>query len=338
MISIIVPVYNVQPYIDKCITSILNQTYKDLELILIDDGSTDESGAICDKYAGQDERIRVFHVKNGGQSTARNIGMKEAKGDYLAFVDSDDFIESTMYEKMMNVATSYGAHIVESNFSGRHTEPPTDELLKKDGGEIDLFDKDFAEKKFNTENITLLSGEEALERQLNYRIKCQFPGTAMWPKMFKREVIDGLSLPDGLLHEEFELLAQAFLKCDKYAYINEVLYHRTIRDDSTTAMQFSERAFDKLKVFRMRSDFLNRVGHSKLYDYSKEQEYILMLHYYGESIKYGMTAKIKELKEDILKEKEAILSSNLENDKMKKYKLFFFSSKIYGLLYKIKNI
>ena len=101
MISVIVPVYNTEKYLDRCIQSILAQTYSNFELLLVDDGSTDSSGAICDKYAEQDSRVRVFHKVNGGASTARNMGLDNAKGEWIAFVDSDDWIDVEMLNSLM---------------------------------------------------------------------------------------------------------------------------------------------------------------------------------------------------------------------------------------------
>ena len=101
MISIIVPVYKVEPYIHQCIRSILNQTYRDIEILLIDDGSTDKCGEICEEYARIDSRIQVFHTENKGLSAARNLGLMEAKGEYIGFVDSDDWIEPDMYESLL---------------------------------------------------------------------------------------------------------------------------------------------------------------------------------------------------------------------------------------------
>lgn len=101
MISIIVPVYNVELYIHQCIDSIISQTYRDIEILLIDDGSTDKCGNICDEYARIDPRIRVFHTQNKGLSAARNLGLREAKGDYIGFVDSDDWIEPNMFEVLL---------------------------------------------------------------------------------------------------------------------------------------------------------------------------------------------------------------------------------------------
>lgn len=112
MISVIVPVYNAEKYLDRCIQSILGQTHKDLELLLVDDGSTDSSGSICDQYAMEDARVRVFHKVNGGASTARNLGLDEAKGEWVAFVDSDDWIDAEMYEEMLAAALQHSVDAV----------------------------------------------------------------------------------------------------------------------------------------------------------------------------------------------------------------------------------
>lgn len=110
-LSIIVPVYNVRDYLDKCISSILSQTFRDFELILVDDGSTDGSGEICDKYAETDERIRVFHKTNGGLSSARNLGIRVSHGDFIGFCDSDDWVEPGMYKELMSAALNENADI-----------------------------------------------------------------------------------------------------------------------------------------------------------------------------------------------------------------------------------
>ena len=112
MLSIIVPVYKAERYLARCVDSILNQTYRDLELILVDDGSPDNSGQMCDAYAEQDQRVRVIHKENGGVSTARNVGLDAAKGDYITFVDSDDYIDACMYEKMMAKAVMQNCDVV----------------------------------------------------------------------------------------------------------------------------------------------------------------------------------------------------------------------------------
>ena len=115
LISIIVPVYNVEKYLSKCIDSIINQTYKNIEIILIDDGSTDSSGAICDKYALVDSRIHVLHIENSGVSNARNVGLNHATGDYIGFVDSDDYIEPNMYELLLEELIADDVDVVQCN-------------------------------------------------------------------------------------------------------------------------------------------------------------------------------------------------------------------------------
>ena len=113
LISVIVPVYNVESYVAECIESIQNQTYMNLEIILVDDGSKDMSGDICDQYAAYDERIKVIHQENGGLSAARNTGIEAANGDYISFVDSDDYIGLTLFEDMLQLLKEYDLDIIE---------------------------------------------------------------------------------------------------------------------------------------------------------------------------------------------------------------------------------
>ena len=115
LISIIVPVYNVEKYLKKCVDSIVNQTYKNLEIILVDDGATDNSGKICDELVELDNRIKVYHKKNGGLSDARNYGVERATGDYIGFVDSDDYIDAEMYEKLYEAIKKENVDVAECN-------------------------------------------------------------------------------------------------------------------------------------------------------------------------------------------------------------------------------
>ena len=116
LISIIVPVYNVEQYLEKCVCSIINQTYKNLEIILVDDGATDSSGNMCDELAKSDNRIKVYHKENGGLSDARNYGVERATGEYIGFVDSDDYIDSEMYEKLYEAIKKEDVDVAECNF------------------------------------------------------------------------------------------------------------------------------------------------------------------------------------------------------------------------------
>lgn len=126
MISVIVPVYNTKEYLERCVNSLLNQTYQDMEIILVDDGSTDGSGEICDRFAERDRRIRVLHKENGGSSSARNLGIENAEGDYIGFVDSDDYVDANMYEKLY--AAVYEHHVKAAQI-GRDEIDPAGNIL-----------------------------------------------------------------------------------------------------------------------------------------------------------------------------------------------------------------
>ena len=124
LISIIVPIYNVEKYLSRCINSVLSQTFPDFELLLIDDGSTDKSGYICDGYAQKDSRIKVFHIENGGVSAARNYGLDNARGEWITFVDADDWIDKDMYYKLYNEAILSEADIVICDFYIYYNQKP----------------------------------------------------------------------------------------------------------------------------------------------------------------------------------------------------------------------
>ena len=139
LLSVVVPVYNVEKYIDRCLDSIMNQTYQNLEIILVDDGSKDNSGCICDEYAKKDKRIKVVHKTNGGLSSARNAGLKAATGKYVGFIDSDDDIDLTMYEKMVNMIQKYEVDFVMADYMRIFNDGSTfDKTINIDEG---LYDK-----------------------------------------------------------------------------------------------------------------------------------------------------------------------------------------------------
>ena len=172
LISVIVPVYNVEKYLDRCIESVVNQTYKNLEIILVDDGSPDRSGEICDKWAAQDERIRVIHKKNAGGAAARNVAMDIAKGKLIAFVDSDDYIAADMYEHLRKLIAT-GADIAEC-------------------GHIDVWDSN-ATFSSEYDGVQVYTAEEAMVEHINDRIFRQL----IWNKIYRREVIGDIRFPVG---------------------------------------------------------------------------------------------------------------------------------------------
>lgn len=205
MISVIVPIYNVERYLRQCIDSILCQTYRDLEILLIDDGSQDSCGEICDEYAKRDNRIRVFHTKNNGLSAARNLGLRRARGEFIGFVDSDDWIESNMYESLLRQLEKTGADI--SN-CGAWRE------YQKNRYDYNNFDGLFVER----ESIhALILGQIS---------------NAAWNKLYKRNCWSGICFPDGHNHEELATIYKNLLKAHSVSCIPDHLYHYRMREGS----------------------------------------------------------------------------------------------------------
>lgn len=314
-ISIIVPVYNVEDYIAKGLEAICTQTYTNLEIILIDDGSTDNSGTICDAYAEKDKRIQVRHINNSGQSHARNVGLDIASGELIGFIDGDDAPYPNMYERLARTMEQYNAGIAECNFIGRNSPPP--DIL--------------------TENeCFVLDGRAALYKQIDMEQRSRYPSTSVWSKLFKREIIQDIRFPDGRIHEEYCYLAEALYKCGTYVYINEILYNRTIRKDSTTKERFSVRTLDKLEVHRLRNIFFEKIGDKELLALSKAQEYNLLIHLYNMASEYHMEEAdclLKEIKDS----REYILQSRLPKKRKLEYRLFYLSPALYKTIRKIKR-
>lgn len=219
LISIIVPIYKVEPYLRKCVDSILAQTYRNLEIILVDDGSPDGCGAICDEYAVKDPRIRVIHKKNGGLSDARNAGLDICTGKYIAFVDSDDWIEPHMYQTLLALLEHFGADMA---FGGVADD------LEQDGTVRTVKTSDYGSPPFAEDKIA------AMRRY--------FHGSwAAWDKLYKAELFDSIRYPVGEINEDEAIVLHLLKKCDKVCYTNEVLYHYMRRQNgaSITTSSFS---------------------------------------------------------------------------------------------------
>jgi len=208
-ISVIVPVYNVELYLEKCIESICNQTYKNLQIILVDDGSTDSSGNICDLYGKKDNRITVIHKTNGGLSDARNAGLDIADGEYIGFVDSDDYIAPEMFEHLLN-------------------------LSKINNGDIVICDKvEFNENETicvnnKLEQITVLDRNLAIAQLANdTTIRSH-----VWNKLYKHNLFDGIRFDVGKAYEDVYIMHRLFLKTQKIVITNQVFYYYLQRSNS----------------------------------------------------------------------------------------------------------
>lgn len=210
LISIVVPIYNVEKYLRACIDSILVQTYRNLEIILVDDGSPDGCSTICDEYKEKDQRIIVIHQKNRGLSGARNAGIDIAKGQYIGFVDSDDTIEPRMFEVLWNNIQSSGAGI---SICGR-------KIVDEKGN---MFNK-----KYTRQEQIVLDGKEAIIEMNSHR---SFD-MAAWDKLYDIELWEDIRYPEGKLSEDFFVIYQLLDKAKKVVWTPEPLYKYLLRSNS----------------------------------------------------------------------------------------------------------
>ena len=240
LISIIVTVYNTEEYLNHCIESIVAQTYKNIEILIIDDGSKDVCRAMCDEWGKKDERIRVFHKENGGISSAKNMGLREAKGDLIAFVDSDDYIVENMYEEMLKALNETGSDIVRCG--------------------LDRVDED--EKFLNTVTLPdrVYDSREVLKQLSN--------GLFLMNQLSlsKRKSFDGVTFPEGRVSEDLAVAHLLYANVDKIAFIEKALYKYRIRNKSIMHAKNNKgtRELDALKGLYNRFLFFKEKGYDDL--------------------------------------------------------------------------
>lgn len=221
LVSIIVPIYNVEQYLPKCLDSIVNQTYRNLEIFLVDDGSPDRCGAICDEYAKKDARIKVIHKKNEGLADARNAALNVVTGEYVVCVDSDDYISPTHIEGLYNLIKKYGAEVSINTFCSFYEGSSPNPIPKSA--------KDW-----------VLDGLHATEMMFYQE---HFDNTA-WGKMYKASLFDGIRYPKGLLFEDLPTTYRLLLKANKVVFNNEQSYFYLLRTNSIEGTPFSPHKLD----------------------------------------------------------------------------------------------
>lgn len=261
-ISVIVAVYNIENLIAECIESIIGQTYQNLEILLVDDGSCDRSGRICDEYARKDQRIKVLHKQNGGLSDARNEGLNCAKGDYIAFVDGDDWLESTMYEQLLTAVCETDSDMafgVTEGESGKSFHNPKDgsRRVLEEGQILDAFIKGGC---------------------VPHIMK------AAWDKLYTRQIIGDTRFIKGIHSEDGPFNTEILLKCRKCVFVGRVVYHyRDIRPGSISSLGISDRFFsDKLFYLNRQIGQLRENGREDLARHQICGYYQLLLKTYSE--------------------------------------------------------
>lgn len=239
MISVIVPIYNVEEFLSSCIESIINQTYKNLEIILINDGSKDSSGKICDKYAQIDKRIKVIHKVNGGVSSARNAGLDVSKGEYISFIDPDDYINLNMYEKMYNIIKNSKCDIVSCDYRQINEQGDSKDFFCLTEDKI-IFDKNnLVEQIFKYKNFDMV----------------------IFNKLYKASIFKDIRFPLNVnLGEDLRVLYPTIIKAKAVYCMKDVLYNKRVRKNSLTGNKNMEAYLSNVEEHELFLDNVKRDG------------------------------------------------------------------------------
>ena len=221
LISVIVPVYKVEPWLERCVESVRNQSYGNLEIILVDDGSPDRCGEICDRIASEDIRVKVIHRENGGLSAARNSGIDASKGEYIGFVDSDDFIHPEMYSRLFSAISEYGVSLA-------FCQP-----VICYGSEASFRTNDAVVECYSSNAIIRKSLSETM-------------WFSAWTKLYHKSLFDGLRFPEGRINEDYPVTMRLFDRCNKVAVDSSGLYAYCKHKGSITSSPATIRSFDQI--------------------------------------------------------------------------------------------
>lgn len=302
LISIIVPVYKTEKYLDRCMESIINQTYTNLEIILIDDSSPDNCPAMCDAWAKKDSRIKVLHIENNGVANARNQGLKITNGEYIGFVDSDDYIELNAFEQIVALAIDTNA-------------------------DITVCDYQINNETQGNKSHRLITQEDALKIVATGDYKYG----VLWNKLYKKSVIEGIEMPHLVCSEDLVFNYYSFKNSNIIVESDLKLYHYCQYEDSTVHKDFGAGAFDAVKA---REIILNECLNNELKEYAI-RGYIISCYFVLNSIirNKKLTDSYDEYRSNILKHKKTIFSSRLFSTRMKiKTLLLLISPRIYNKL------
>ena len=226
-ISVIVPVYKVEAYLERCVNSLVQQTYKNLEIILVDDGSPDNSGKICDRLAEQDSRIQVIHKVNGGLSDARNVGIEAATGDYIAFIDSDDWYDPTMLEMLYGLAEEHNAEIAECSYRS-------------------IYDGRVQAETSCSGAVMEFTPAQAIESNLDWK----FCKPVAWNKLYRADIVGDIRYPVGKLHEDEFTTHLFYLAAKKIVYVDIAMVNYERRNVGSITASFKPKNLESCEAFR----------------------------------------------------------------------------------------
>ncbi|MBP3604405.1 MAG: glycosyltransferase [Lachnospiraceae bacterium] len=319
LISVIVTAYNIEDYLPKCMDSLLAQTYSNMEIIVVDDGSVDGTGKICDEYASKNEKTRVIHKENGGPSSARNAGLKIANGEYIGYVDGDDWIEPDMYQDMLKACEDTGAQIAICTY--------------KEVGEG-------SKEVHPTGNVIELSRDEAMDFYISGHPQYHIYHS-VWSKLFRREVIKDIAFQEGRKSEDIMYTTWALTKASKCVFLDTAYYnYRMDREDSIMHTKIGERRFrDEIPFWKEQMGYLEGIGMHELVGKASYEFYKRMLYYYIDFRQTGMKKQAVELA-GLLKSERTKINKIYEKPFVKtgdkvRMKVFLFSPGLYYLIVRL---
>ena len=298
-VSIIVPVYNVEKYLDECILSILNQTYRDIEVLIVDDGSTDESGKKVDDYSLKDDRIKAFHKENGGQALARNLGLKNATGKYICFIDSDDYYEPDFVEKVVNALAGNDADMIFCNYYSCYTDRdvPGSRLREIENGKV------FTPDKY----LYLLY---AFSGVYSY----------VWNKIYKKEIFEDLEFQQ-MLCEDAQIMLSVCDRCKKIVFISDVLYHYRRRKSSAVNAKHESMLMGEMRWVEDHMARLKASGRENLFNLAQK----LYIRKIFEEYHFCSRKTRKEVIRPLLKKERKQFMRNRSIDAKLRFKYFLVS-------------
>lgn len=309
LVSVIVPCYNVEQYVDRCIESILKQSYKNIEILAIDDGSNDNTGRILDDLARKDERINVYHFENGGLSAARNRGLDRMNGEYVICVDSDDFLDTEMIREMMESSLKNEADIVVCNH-----------WMFYDEGKIEYGD-------VQVDDWLNMSSQEAIKKLFDG--KSHF--VAAWAKLYKVNLWGGLRYPEDIKFGEDMFLAHLlFDKAKCINYLGKPLYYYSQEGTSLVRSNFNKNKLQMLTAIEKWIDFCEK-KYPEISQDAKEYYFIYIINMCSNLTMEFYSKEYEEYRTYIRKHGGIILKSRIDSiEKIKAIMIMLFSGKIYG--------
>lgn len=317
LITIVVPIYNIEKYVEKCIESIIGQTYKNIEIILVDDGSKDNSGKICDEFATKDHRIKVIHKENGGLSDARNKGLEVARGKYIVFVDGDDYIEQDMIEDLY------------SNLKENNLKIAVCGAYRVIGNKKNFFKKTYNKKIFSKEEALI----KIIDERNDFRVWA-------WNKMYDISLFKNIRYPLRKIYEDVGTTYKLIDLVDEVIYTGKQSYNYCDRADSITGIEiFNEKELNRIEMCEEMCDYIEK-KYDKLkyyYEFFKITQYIAVINIMIKSNLYDFEI-INKTRKLISKNLFHIIFLNVSMIKKIQILLFKINFKIYKKIYNIRKV